>query len=134
MIDSVDVIRAYEDTGVTPKSSFCFQPDGACAAGVYYLWMHNITLEDALNSEYCGNLDHRKRAYELADSMLDSAGTFFYIGFDDALMDRPVNLAFSGDTYLNGYQVGKAVKEWYNNKTSETSNTSISTSRELAAV
>ncbi len=132
MIDKNDIIKAYEETGIKPCTVSIFSNDGACAIGVYYLWMNNETLENALEDGEEGypEPNHYRNAYDLATSILGEESVYFGCGFDDALKyNSNVHSNYKEKvSYHNGYEVGTAVREWYN------SNTKVEQVKELAKV
>ncbi len=121
MIDKNDIIKAYDETGITPCTISLFSHYGACAIGVYYLWMNNETLENALEDCEEGYAEPflYRNAYDLATSILGENSVFFGCGFDDALNYRSTEQSNYKEieSYHNGHEVGTAVREWYKSKT-----------------
>lgn len=123
MFTAEEIIKAYEDTNVNPVwDGSTYSAYGACAIGVYYLWMNSMTLIEATKTYNALNDTHLK-AHSLFDSLVGRHGGIsncFGAGFDQAMRGKDAKadmwMPATKDIYQIGYNIGCEVKEHFDNK------------------
>lgn len=108
MITVEEVQVAYETTGLKPVSGDVFEvkngiPVGACAMGVLGFVRGFYTEEDLMS-----------KGLNTLEVEFDTAIFVFGLGFDDGFDGS--SIALSKKDYLNGYEIGKAIRAGGNEK------------------